>query len=119
MPGKHMGGAFGQPALPNAPEITVADLLRESSGTRMQIVDVREPEEWAEGHMAGSVLMPMGELGSRVRELDPDDPVVTVCRSGLRSLYSAEELIYAGFRDVRSLTGGLIAWVEAGQPLER
>jgi rhodanese-related sulfurtransferase len=44
--------------------------------------------------------------------------VVTVCHSGVRSLYSADELIAAGFTDVRSLSGGMVAWVEAGQPVE-
>lgn len=112
-------GAVAQPALPDAPEITVAEFLREAAGSGVQVVDVREPEEWATGRMPGSVLMPMGEVAARKRELDPDKPVVTVCRSGRRSLYSAEELLGAGFRDVKSLAGGLIAWVEAGQPLER
>ena len=119
MVGKMPGGAFGEPALPDVPEITVAEFLRGSGGSGVQVVDVREPEEWAAGRMSGSVLMPMGEVAARMRELDPDVPVVTVCRSGRRSLYSAEELIGAGFRDVKSLAGGLLAWAEAGQPLER
>lgn len=117
--GSLLGGALGQPSLPDVPEITVAEFLRETAGTGVQVVDVREQEEWAAGRMPGSVLMPMGEVAARMRELDPDAPVVTVCRSGRRSLYSAEELIGAGFRDVKSLAGGLIAWVEAGRPLER
>jgi rhodanese-related sulfurtransferase len=119
MLGKMLGGAIGVPALPDVPEISVEAFLREAAGTAVQVVDVREPEEWAAGRMPGSVLMPMGEVAARMRELDPNTPVVTVCRSGRRSLYSAEELINAGFRDVKSLAGGLIAWVEAGQPLER
>lgn len=119
MLGNLLGGALGQPALPNVPEITVAEFLRGTAASGVQVVDVREPEEWSRGRMPGSVLMPMGEVAARMRELDPDAPVVTVCRSGRRSLYSAEELIGAGFRDVKSLAGGLIAWVEAGQPLER
>ena len=119
MPGTFPGGAFGQPALPDVPEITVEEFLREPAGTAVQVVDVREPEEWAAGRMPGSIMIPMGEVALRARELDPDIPVVTVCRSGRRSLYSAEDLIGAGFRDVKSLAGGLIAWVEAGQPLER
>ena len=112
-------GAVGQPALPDVPEITVAEFLRESAVAEIQVVDVREPEEWAAGRMPGSVLMPMGEVAFRLEELDPEVPVVTVCRSGRRSLFSAEELLGAGFREVKSLAGGLIAWVEAGQPLER
>ncbi|MCC7023769.1 MAG: rhodanese-like domain-containing protein [Thermomicrobiales bacterium] len=109
----------GAGAAHGAPEITVADYLRDVAGTGAQMVDVREPDEWVEGHIPGSVLMPMGEVVLRLRELDPKRPVITVCRSGRRSLYSAEELLAAGFRDVKSLAGGVIAWAEAGQPLER
>jgi rhodanese-related sulfurtransferase len=106
---------------PEAPEITAPELRREleRAGDAMQLVDVREPEEWTAGHLPDSVLIPMGELGGRRDELDRSRPVITVCRSGRRSLYSAEELLAAGFPDVRSLEGGVIAWVEAGGQLER
>lgn len=106
---------------PAAPEITAPELRRELErvGGAMQLVDVREPEEWTAGHLPGSVLIPMGELGGRRDELDRSRPIITVCRSGRRSLYSAEELLAAGFPDVRSLAGGVIAWVEAGGRLER
>jgi rhodanese-related sulfurtransferase len=116
-----LAGAAGlvpAPAPPDAPEITVAEFLRDGVGAKAQVVDVREPDEWAAGHMPGSVLIPMGEVGSRLGELDRERPVVTVCRSGRRSLFSAAELLEAGLRDVRSLAGGMIAWVEAGQPVE-
>lgn len=113
-----LGSLFGQPALPDVPEISVDQLVRERAGSSVQVVDVREAEEWAAGHIPGSVLIPMGDIAARQRELDPDVPVVTVCRSGQRSLYSAEELLQAGFRDVKSLAGGVIAWAEAGQPLD-
>jgi rhodanese-related sulfurtransferase len=118
MIGKILGSAFSQPALPDVPEITVAEFLRDVAGTDVQVVDVREQEEWAAGRIPGSVLIPMGDVSSRLHELDPDRPVVTVCRSGRRSLFSAEDLLNAGFPDVKSLAGGVIAWVEAGQPLE-
>ena len=101
-----------------APETTVDELVRNLTTSRVQVVDVREPEEWISGYIPGSVLMPMAEVRQRQRELDPALPVVTVCHSGVRSLFSAEELIAAGFTDVLSLSGGMIAWVEAGQPVE-
>jgi rhodanese-related sulfurtransferase len=106
---------------PEAAEITAPELRREleRAGDAMQLVDVREPEEWTAGHLPGSVLIPMGELGGRRDELDRSRPVITVCRSGRRSLYSAGELLAAGFPDVRSLAGGVIAWVDAGGRLER
>jgi sulfur-carrier protein adenylyltransferase/sulfurtransferase len=101
------------------PETTVDELVRNLAVRPVQVVDVREPEEWTSGCIPGSVLMPMGDVQERIRELDPALPVVTVCHSGVRSLYSAEELIAAGFGDVRSLSGGMVAWVEAGQPVSR
>jgi rhodanese-related sulfurtransferase len=94
-------------------------LLRDLATDRVQILDVREPEEWAEGRIPDSVLMPLGEAALRAHELDPAVPIVTVCRVGVRSLYSAEELSALGFPRVRSLAGGLNAWIAAGLPLER
>jgi rhodanese-related sulfurtransferase len=113
------GTIFGGMAkVPPAPETTVDELVRDLVAHPVQIVDVREPEEWAEGRIPGSILMSMGEVALRKRELDPAIPIVTVCRVGARSLYSAEELSAAGFPHVKSLAGGLNAWIAAGQPLE-
>lgn len=103
---------------PIAPEMTVEEFLRHRFAATPQIVDVREPDEWFAGRMPGSLLIPLGDIGRRMTELDPCRPVVTVCRSGRRSLYAAAELLAAGFRDVQSLAGGMIAWSEAGQPVE-
>ena len=103
---------------PVAPETTVAELVANLAARPVQVVDVREPDEWATGAIPGSVLMPMGEVWARHHELDTSIPVVTVCHSGVRSLFSAAELLAAGFTDVRSLAGGMVAWFEAGQDLE-
>ena len=103
---------------PVAPETTVDELVSNLAARPVQVVDVREPEEWVSGRIPGSVPMPMAEVGARHQELDPVLPVVTVCHSGVRSLFSAEELIAVGFTDVRSLFGGMVAWLEAGQPVE-
>jgi rhodanese-related sulfurtransferase len=84
----------------------------------VQVVDVREPEEWAQGRIPGSVLISMGELTSRMRELDRLKPVVMVCRSGRRSLITTRQLLDAGFPEVKSLAGGVAAWIDAGQRLE-
>jgi hydroxyacylglutathione hydrolase len=110
-------GPWGGHGGPRAEEIDVAELLRVARDRPLQIVDVREPEEWAEGRIPGSIHLPMGELAARLGELDPETPVVTVCRIGVRSLISADDLLLAGFPDVRSLAGGIVAWEEAGQPL--
>ncbi len=79
---------------------------------RVQVVDVREPEEFdgTLGHIAGSTLLPLGQLVQRIGELDPVRPVVTVCRSGARSARAAVLLGKAGFADVANLAGGLLRW---------
>lgn len=114
------GGATGRMAVRtrNADEVTIAQYLSECGQRDVQLVDVREREEWLDGRIAGAVLIPLGDLGRRVGELDPARPVVTVCRSGRRSLVAANALKAAGFADVRSLAGGLVEWAAVGQPVE-
>ena len=107
------------PSAPVAFEITVAQFVREQGTDETQLLDVREPDEWAEGHAPQAILIPLEELVIRRGELDSARPVVTVCRSGRRSLTAAEILLEAGFRDVRSLAGGMVAWRDAGLPVER
>lgn len=101
------------------PETTVADVPEHYCATQVQYVDVRELHEWDEARMPGSVHIPLGQLAHRFGELDPTRPVVAVCRSGRRSLDAGAILLAAGFNDVRSLAGGLIAWAQAGRPVER
>ena len=104
---------------PAPPEVSVEELVGGWDLDEAQLVDVRETGEWAEGHAPRAVLIPLGELVDRRGELDPARPVVTVCRSGRRSLTAAEILLGAGFRDVWNLAGGMIAWRAAQMPVER
>ena len=107
------------PLVPVTPEVTVEQFVNGWGPDRAQLVDVRELDEWVEGHAPGAALIPLGELEARRGELDTARPVVTVCRSGRRSLTAAEILLEAGFRDARSLAGGMVAWRDAGLPVER
>ena len=100
-------------------EIDVAHLALLRGGKDVQIVDVREPEEWETGHIPGALHLPLGDLPRRVGALDPERPVVTVCHLGARSLVAATALSEAGFHDARSLAGGMDAWQAAGQPIEQ
>jgi rhodanese-related sulfurtransferase len=100
-------------------EITIAEYFATRQQMPTQVIDVRERDEWDGGHMADATLLPLGELEQRRHELDLAAPVVIVCRSGRRSLTAAEILLEAGFQDVRSLAGGMIAWHDAGLPVER
>jgi len=85
---------------------------------KVQVVDVREPEEFAHGlgHIEGALLVPLGQLQARLGELPRDRPVVTVCRSGARSARAAAMLGKAGFADVANLNGGMLRWRAEGHP---
>jgi sulfur dioxygenase len=95
-------------------EITPAALSERLAS--VQIVDVREPAEFhgSLGHIEGATLLPLGELASRVAELDPARPVVTVCRSGTRSAQAALLLARSGFASVANLSGGMLSWRAQG-----
>lgn len=75
------------------------------------IVDVREPNEWSAGHIAGAKHIPLGQLIERQHELDPKRETIVVCRSGNRSGLACELLAEKGF-DVVNMTGGLNAWTD-------
>ncbi|SDK20547.1 Rhodanese-related sulfurtransferase [Actinopolyspora mzabensis] len=85
-------------------------------GERLQLIDVREPQEWQAGRIPGSRWIPMGELPDRLNEIDQQQPVVTVCRSGSRSGEMAEFLGGHGYR-ADNLDGGIQAWAEQGLPV--
>jgi len=81
-----------------------------------QLVDVREPYEWAICRIEGSVLLPLGQLPARLSELDGHKEIITVCHHGVRSLVGLEILRAAGFSRVRSLRGGVDAWAREVDP---
>jgi glyoxylase-like metal-dependent hydrolase (beta-lactamase superfamily II)/rhodanese-related sulfurtransferase len=87
--------------------------------SRALTLDVREPDEYAGGHVAGALLIPQAELASRLGELPRDRPIRTICRTGSRSYQAAQFLRQAGFSDVASVAGGITAWRRAGHPVER
>jgi rhodanese-related sulfurtransferase len=95
------------------PEITPDELDSQSDTT---LVDVRRPDEWAEGHIAGATHIPLDELQGRAAEV-PDGPVVFYCKTGDRAEMAAAAFRSAG-RDAASLTGGVEGWQAAGRPLE-
>jgi len=85
----------------------------------VQVVDVREPEEFTGplGHIAGARLLPLGQLGAGLGALDRERPVVTVCRAGGRSAQAAQLLQKAGFARVANLAGGMLRWHAQGLPV--
>jgi rhodanese-related sulfurtransferase len=82
----------------------------------VRLLDVREPSEWALGHIEGAALIPMSQLGRRWRELDASVKWVCVCRSGSRSEYASALLRQAGL-DIANMTGGMLDWKENKLPI--
>jgi molybdopterin/thiamine biosynthesis adenylyltransferase/rhodanese-related sulfurtransferase len=79
-------------------------------------VDVREVDEWEQGHLPGAVLVPRGNLESRIERLAPDksQAVVVYCAVGARSAFAAKSLAELGYKDVHSLAGGIEDWKRDG-----
>jgi molybdopterin/thiamine biosynthesis adenylyltransferase/rhodanese-related sulfurtransferase len=84
------------------------------------ILDVREQEEWDEGHIPGAVHIPRGHLESRIERAAPDSsrPVLVYCSAGNRSAFAAKTLGELGYDDVTSLAGGFTDWKRSGFPVE-
>jgi glyoxylase-like metal-dependent hydrolase (beta-lactamase superfamily II)/rhodanese-related sulfurtransferase len=82
------------------------------------LLDVREPEEFARGHVRGALNLPQSDIATRLSEIPRDRPILTICQSGMRSLRSAQFLAQQGFQDVATVVGGTTAWRLAGRPVE-
>jgi glyoxylase-like metal-dependent hydrolase (beta-lactamase superfamily II)/rhodanese-related sulfurtransferase len=93
------------------------NILEHCNGDCPIVVDVREPWEYQQGHVPGAVLMPLGQLSKRIRELNPDHPVAVICASGSRSQSAAAMLGQKGFKTVYNVVGGTGAWMYSGLPL--
>lgn len=85
------------------------------------VIDVRKPEEFRAGHVPGAVNIPLDDLEGDAERLpeDHDAPVVTVCNRGNMSLNGLLVLKSLGYSNVRSLSGGTTAWIDAGNPVEQ
>lgn len=85
---------------------------------RATIIDVREKNEWDEGHIPGAVHVPRGYLELRIENAVPDksEPVVLYCAGGTRSVLAARTLQDMGYTNVRSVAGGFGSWKDAGLP---
>lgn len=93
-----------------AREISVQDLA--ALGVSARVIDVREPAEWAQGHIAHATLVPLATVPGNLERFD-GDPTYIVCHSGGRSGQACEFLRAQG-RTVVNVTGGMLAWTAAG-----
>ncbi len=101
------------------PEVSPTEASRRQASGAL-LIDVRESEEFAQGHAQGAVHLSKGVLELRIEGVapDPDTPIMCYCGGGSRSLLAADNLKKMGYRNVSSVAGGLRAWKEAGLPLE-
>jgi sulfur-carrier protein adenylyltransferase/sulfurtransferase len=87
---------------------------------RPLVVDVRELDEWTEGRIPGAILIPRGNLESRIEQAAPDhaQPILLYCAAGNRSAFAAKSLEELGYENVVSLAGGYTDWKRSGLPTE-
>jgi rhodanese-related sulfurtransferase len=97
------------------PAVTV-DQVPQPLPDGLTVLDVREPVEWQQAHVPGSVHIPLGELPSRLEELPSDQQLLVVCAVGARSARAVRYLVERG-HDAVNLAGGLMEWQEAGREL--
>ena len=107
-----------RPAGRRATPLQVTQLMNRGKTT---VIDVRNADEFAGGHLRDAKNIPLADLGNRIGELEKSKnrTVVVVCQSGARSGKAVRQLAAAGFADVWSLDGGVAAWQAAGLPVTK
>jgi rhodanese-related sulfurtransferase len=98
-------------------DVDPAEVDRRRRDGGVQLIDVREDDEWEAGRIAGARHVALGQVASQAESIDRDQHVVFYCRSGARSSMAADAFRRAGY-DAYSMSGGLLAWAEQGLPLE-
>ena len=113
-------GTTAEPTTPGLRVVAADDAAAAlAERTDLVLLDVRTPEEFADGHVDGASLIDFydADFADRIGELDPDASYVVYCRSGNRSGQTVELMRQLGFTDVQDVDGGVLAWAEAGLPL--
>jgi rhodanese-related sulfurtransferase len=102
-------------------ETTVPDVKRRfDSGEKFALIDVREEDEWAKGHLPGAIHLCKGIIERDIETKVPDakTPMVLYCGGGFRSALVADNLSKMGYTNVESMDGGWRGWTEAGYPID-
>lgn len=114
-------GVYQQIAYANRHAVRIPEVNVEQAYEKYKqnafILDVRQPNEWNEGHIPNATLIPLDQLAQRVNELPRDREIVVVCRSGNRSREGTLILLENGFKQVSSMAGGITDWTAKGYPL--
>jgi adenylyltransferase/sulfurtransferase len=98
------------------PEITPIELAERLRAGDVDLIDVREPNEWDFARIPGARLIPLGDFPAAIGSLDPTRDIVVQCRSGMRSAKAVRQLQHAGFTRVRNLAGGILRWSDDVDP---
>ena len=100
----------------DVPEIDITEAVRRRA-EGAPVIDVREPGEYAEGHVPGATLIPLATVPDRLAEIPTGGPVLIICKSGGRSRNAAEFLRTQGI-DAINVAGGTMDWIHAGQQVQ-
>ena len=84
----------------------------------VQLIDVREPWEYAQGHIKGALLNPVGKFHSQARKLKGDRDLIFVCAVGVRSAFTCEVAAAVGYTTIYNVEGGMDKWVRQRYPVE-
>ena len=110
-----MKALFGPPL----PSVSAADLSEKlKNGKKPLVVDVRQPEEYRQGHIQGSKLIPLGQLSGRLKELPKNKEIVLVCATGSRSRSATKMLVREGYEAV-NMNGGMMSWARSGLSVKK
>lgn len=98
-----------------------SDVARKAGREGVALIDVRESNEWKEGHIKGARHIPLGQLDKKLGEIRAESPdeVVLYCRSGNRSATAANLLVKNGMENVSHLGGGILAWEAQSYPVSK
>ncbi|MBI5353934.1 MAG: rhodanese-like domain-containing protein [Chloroflexi bacterium] len=110
-----LSSLFGSP-VPSLNAMELSEKLK--TGKQALVIDVRQPEEYREGHITGSKLIPLGELNKRINELPKDKEIICVCASGSRSHSATKFLVGAGY-NAFDMQGGMFMWQRARLPIKK
>ena len=103
-------------AVPSLSAIELHEKIK--AGKQPFLLDVRQPQEFRQGHIAGAKLIPLGELDRRIKEVPRDREVVCICASGHRSVPAVQILKAAGY-SASSMKNGMMAWQMARLPINK
>jgi|GEM_PF-553564 len=108
-----IGGVVGRSETPGYTDVDterVKELLSGDLRYELMLLDVRQPDEYEEGHIEGAISIPLGQLESRLTEIDRSKAILVICFSGFRSARAASTLVAAGFERVMNYARGMSSW---------